>query len=436
MANNIYPFHIMAKPIGAICNLDCDYCFYLEKENLYPETSDFRMSSEVLGSFIRQHIEAQPGDHVFFAWQGGEPTLLGVDFFKRAVELQHKYANGKTIENAFQTNGVLINDAWAEFFHNNKFLVGISIDGPEEFHNRYRLNKGRKGSFKQVVRGLEILKKHQVEFNTLTVIQDHNSQYPLEIYHFLKEIGSGFMQFIPIVERISKTKTGDGLQLVSSGSKNTAHVTDWSVKPEQYGLFLCEVFDEWVRSDVGKTYVQIFDVALEAWLGYNPNLCVFSETCGNALAIEHNGDLYSCDHYVYPENKLGNILEDGLVRLATNNQQRQFGIDKKTTLQRYCIDCEVRFVCNGECPKHRFINTPEGEAGLNYLCAGYKKFFNHIDPYMRFMANELQHQRPPANVMDWTKEKDNGFPSYKVGRNDPCPCGSGKKLKVCCGKNV
>jgi uncharacterized protein len=436
MANNIYPFHIMAKPIGAICNLDCDYCFYLEKENLYPEASDFRMSSEVLGSFIRQHIEAQPGDHVFFAWQGGEPTLLGVDFFKRAVELQHKYANGKTIENAFQTNGVLINDAWAEFFHNNKFLVGISIDGPEEFHNRYRLNKGRKGSFKQVVRGLEILKKHQVEFNTLTVIQDHNSQYPLEIYHFLKEIGSGFMQFIPIVERISKTKTGDGLQLVSSGSKNTAHVTDWSVKPEQYGLFLCEVFDEWVRSDVGKTYVQIFDVALEAWLGYNPNLCVFSETCGNALAIEHNGDLYSCDHYVYPENKLGNILEDGLVRLATNNQQRQFGVDKKTTLPRYCIDCEVHFVCNGECPKHRFINTPEGEAGLNYLCAGYKKFFNHIDPYMRFMANELQHQRPPANVMDWTKEKDNGFPSYKVGRNDPCPCGSGKKLKVCCGKNV
>ena len=436
MANNIYPFHIMAKPIGAICNLDCDYCFYLEKENLYPDTSDFRMSSEVLESFIRQHIEAQPGDHVFFAWQGGEPTLLGVDFFKRAVELQHKYANGKTIENAFQTNGVLINDAWAEFFHNNKFLIGISIDGPEEFHDRYRLNKGRKGSFKQVMQGLEFLKKHQVEFNTLTVIQNHNSQYPLEIYHFLKEIGSSFMQFIPIVERISETKTDDGLQLVSPGSKNTARATDWSVKPEQYGLFLCEVFDEWVRSDVGKTYVQIFDVALEAWLGYNPNLCVFSGTCGNALAIEHNGDLYSRDHYVYPENKLGNILEDGLVTLATSNRQRRFGMDKKSSLPQYCIDCNVRFVCNGECPKHRFINTPDGEAGLNYLCAGYKKFFSHIDPYMHFMANELQHQRLPANVMAWTKEKDNGFPSYKAGRNDPCPCGSGKKLKVCCGKNV
>lgn len=436
MPHDVSPFHVMAKPIGAVCNLDCDYCFYLEKGNLYPNTSDFRMSSKVLESFIRQYIEAQPGDHVFFAWQGGEPTLLGVDFFKKVVELQHKYAQGKIIENAFQTNGVLIDDEWGDFFHKNKFLIGISVDGPEEFHDRYRLNKNRKGSFKQVLRGLEFLKKHQVEFNTLTVIQNHNSQSPLKIYHFLKEIGSGFIQFIPIVERISETKTDNGLHLVSPGSQSKSQVTDWSVKPEQYGIFLSEIFDEWVRSDVGKYYVQIFDVALEAWLGYNPNLCMFSQTCGNAMAIEHNGDLYSCDHYVYPEHKLGNIQEDALVSLVNSNQQRSFGRDKKNTLPQLCIDCEVGFACNGGCPKNRFINTPDGEAGLNYLCAGYKKFFNHIDPYMRFMANELQHQRPPANVMEWTKEKDKGFPTYNTGRNDPCPCGSGKKLKMCCGKNV
>ncbi|MCW8849127.1 MAG: radical SAM protein, partial [Melioribacteraceae bacterium] len=259
------PFHIMTKPTGAICNLDCDYCFYLEKENLYPGKSDFMMNSEVQENFIKQYIEAQPGDFVFFAWQGGEPTLLGIDFFKRAVELQRKYANGKIIENAFQTNGVLIDDHWGAFFKENDFLIGISIDGPEEFHNRYRLDKGRNGSYKQVIRGLEILKKHHVEFNTLTVVQDHNSQYPLEIYNFLKEIGSTFMQFIPIVERITDTETYDGLKLVSPNSKKSARVADWSVKPEQYGLFLSKIFDEWVRSDVGDYYVQIFDVALEAW---------------------------------------------------------------------------------------------------------------------------------------------------------------------------
>ncbi|HES59106.1 MAG TPA: anaerobic sulfatase-maturation protein, partial [Caldithrix sp.] len=423
-------------PTGAICNLACGYCFYLEKENLYPGKSDFRMSTEVLESYIRQYIDAQPGDHVYFAWQGGEPTLLGVDFFKRAVELQQKYADGKTIENAFQTNGVLIDDKWAEFFYENKFLIGISIDGPEKFHDRYRVNRGRKGSFKQVMRGMEFLKKHRVEFNTLTVVQNHNSQYPLEIYHFLKEIGSTFIQFIPIVERISEMNTSHGLKLISPDSKSTAHVTEWSVEPEQYGIFLSEIFDEWVLSDVGKYYVQIFDVALEAWIGLNPNLCVFSETCGNAMAIEHNGDLYSCDHYVYPENKLGNILDDSLINLVNSDQQKNFGMDKKSTLPQYCINCDVRFACNGECPKHRFADTPDGESGLNYLCAGYKHFFHHIDPYMRFMAIELQHQRPPANVMEWAKDKDKGFPSFKLSPNDPCPCGSGKKLKICCGRIV
>ena len=406
MASDHAPFHVMAKPIGAICNLDCDYCFYLEKENLYPGKTDFKMNDEVLEAYVHQYIQGQPNEHVFFTWQGGEPTLLGVDYFKRVVELQQKHAQGKTIQNAFQTNGVLLDDTWGAFFHENDFLVGISIDGPEQIHDRYRLHKGRQGSFKEVMKGLEVLNKHRVNFNTLTVVQSHNAQYPLEIYHFLKEIGSGFMQFIPIVERIDTSENNNGLQLLSPMSSETMQVTDWSVKPEQYGRFLCEIFDEWVRADVGKYYVQIFDVALEAWLGRNPSLCVFRETCGDALALEHNGDLFSCDHYVYPENKLGNILDQAMLFLVNSEQQIAFGVDKKNSLPQYCKDCEVRFVCHGECPKHRFLKTPVGEAGLNYLCAGYKKFFKHIDPYMRFMASELQHRRSPINVMEWTREKD------------------------------
>ena len=406
MASDISPFHLMAKPIGAICNLDCDYCFYLEKEHLFPDKTDFKMNDKVLESYIRQYIEGQPGNHVFFTWQGGEPTLLGVDYFQRAVELQKKYAQGKTIENAFQTNGILLDDNWGTFFHENEFLVGISIDGPEQLHDRYRLNKGRKGSFKEVMKGLEVLKKHQVAFNTLTVVQRHNSQHPLEIYQFLKEIGSGYMQFIPIVERIGIPDSNGGMQLLSPSASGSRQVTDWSVNPENYGHFLCEIFDEWVRADVGKYYVQIFDVALEAWSGGNPSLCVFRETCGDALALEHNGDLFSCDHYVYPENKLGNILDHTMASLVSSEQQKDFGVDKKSSLPQYCMDCEVRFVCNGECPKHRFLNTPDGEAGLNYLCAGYKIFFKHVDPYMRFMTNELQHRRPPINVIEWAREKD------------------------------
>ncbi|MFN2373908.1 MAG: anaerobic sulfatase-maturation protein [Cyclonatronaceae bacterium] len=398
------PFHIMAKPIGAVCNLDCEYCFYLEKENLYPGTSNFSMNREVQESFIQQYINSQPGNMVYFAWQGGEPTLLGLDFFKRAIELQQRHANGKIIENSIQTNGVVINDDWASFFKEHNILIGISIDGPEKFHDKYRVTKGKKGSFNKVMRGLSYLQKHEVPFNTLTVVQNHNSQFPLDIYHFLKEIGSNFMQFIPIVERIGNSKSPDGLQLLSPDSPQQAEVSKWSVNAEQYGTFLCEIFNEWVRQDVGSYYIQLFDVALEAWLGLSPSLCVFNETCGNALAIEHNGDLYSCDHYVYPENKLGNILEQTMQKLVDSDQQRTFGTNKKTTLPNYCKKCEVRFACNGECPKHRFIKTPDGEDGLNYLCAGYKKFFNHIDPYMRFMANELKNRRAPSNVMKWVNE--------------------------------
>lgn len=426
-------FHIMAKPTGPICNLDCKYCFYLEKEKLYPGRSSWVMQYDVLESFIRQTIEAQQIPVVNFAWQGGEPTLLGVEYFRKVVEFQSKCADGKRIENAFQTNGILLNDEWCEFFAQNKFLIGLSIDGPREVHDRYRVNLGGGASFDEVMRGLEYMKKHAVDFNTLTVVQRHNSHYPLEVYRFLKEVGSGFLQFIPIVERVAALPTSEGLNLVAPDYSGKAEVTEWSVEPLQYGTFLCAIFDEWVRNDVGRYYVQLFDVSLEMWLGMQPGVCVFRETCGDAMAIEHNGDLYSCDHYVYPENRLGNIMEHPLESLVNSPQQQAFGTEKRDRLPAYCLNCEVRFACHGECPKHRFVMTPDGESGLNYLCAGYKKFFSHVDPYMKFMANELRNERPPANVMRWAHEKDRGFPSLSPDRNDPCPCGSGKKYKKCCG---
>jgi uncharacterized protein len=427
-------FHVLAKPIGPICNLDCKYCFYLEKENLYPQTANFRMSDEVLESFIRQKIQAMDVQVINFGWQGGEPTLLGLDFFKKVIEYQKKYANGKEIENALQTNGILLNDVWCEYLVENNFLIGLSIDGPAEFHDRYRVHKGGQPSFKKVLRGIEFLKKHKVEFNTLTVLNNENSQHPLKVYNFLKEIDSRFMQFIPIVERLAEQQTKEGLQLISPDFSGSAKVAEWSAKPLQFGKFLCAIFDEWVKKDVGTYFVQLFDVALECWMGRGPSLCVFRETCGDAMAIEHNGDLYSCDHYVYPENKLGNIIENPLSSLVNSEQQNQFGEAKRNTLPRYCHQCEVKFACNGECPKHRFIKTPDGEDGLNYFCAGYKLFFKHVDPYMHFMANELRQQRPPANVKHWALEKEEGFPSLNPGRNEPCPCGSGIKYKKCCAK--
>ncbi len=427
-------FHIMTKPIGPLCNLDCKYCFYLEKETLYPQTFDWRMPDDVLESYIRKYIEAQNVEVISFAWQGGEPTLLGVDYFRKIVELEKKYANGKRIENAFQTNGILLDDRWGEFLAENKFLVGLSIDGPEELHDCYRVDKGGQPTFARVMRGLGYLKKHGVEFNTLTVVQRENSKHPLEVYRFLKEIGSGFLQFIPIVERVATKPGADGLVLIGPASTQSAKVSAWSVEPRQYGRFLCAIFDEWVRRDVGRVYVQLFDVALETWLGLKASLCVFRETCGNAMAMEHNGDLYSCDHFVYPENKLGNIMEKPLASLVRCAQQVKFGLDKRDMLPRYCRECDVRFACNGECPKHRFIKTPDGEEGLNYLCAGYKLFFHHIDPYMRFMAGELLERRPPANVMAWIRKQETA--QQPPGRNDPCPCASGLKYKKCCGRDL
>ena len=392
-------FHIMAKPSGSLCNLDCIYCFYLEKEKLYPDTNKWAMSKVVLENYIRKYIESQETPVVTFSWQGGEPTLLGLDFYEQAVKLQSKYANGKKIENTFQTNGVLLDDSWCEFFAQNNFLIGLSIDGPQEIHNRFRVFKGGQTSHQKVVNGLRHLKKHNVEFNTLTCVQKENAYQGKTIYNYLKDMGSQFIQFIPIVERIDDAKSSNELNLALPEKNENAKVSEWSVEPLQFGKFLVDVFNEWIKEDVGKVFVQMFDVSLEAWATGRTSLCVFSETCGNAAAIEHNGDVYSCDHYVFPEYKLGNVLSDKFESLMYSQQQRKFGEDKKSALTKYCKECKFKFACWGDCPKHRFEVSPEGEYGLSYLCSGYKYFFNHVDKYMNFMVEELNNNRPPANVM-------------------------------------
>ena len=398
-------FHILSKPIGPICNMDCEYCFYLEKEKLYPEDirgQKFKMPGDVLETYIHQYIHSQDAPVINFAWQGGEPTLMGVDFFRRVVTLQKKYAGGKTIENAFQTNGVNLDDEWCSFFAENNFLIGVSIDGPRRIHDSYRVFKNGKPTFDRVMRGIELLKKHNVEFNTLTCVHHNNADQGKIIYRFLKRIGSRYFQFIPIVERKAREEV-DVLSLIEPNNKVEAEVTDWSVGPAMYGQFLIDVFDEWIKKDVGKIFVQMFDVALANWYGINPGLCVFSETCGKALAMEHNGDLYSCDHFVYPEYKLGNIMNTSLGEMVDSPSQRTFGQNKKSKLPQYCNECEYQFACHGGCPKQRFSHTPSGEEGLNYFCPSYKKFFKHVNPYMEFMVNELQNQRPPSNVMKWKK---------------------------------
>lgn len=405
-------FHILTKPIGPICNLDCQYCFYLEKEKLYPGESQWRMSDAVLGEYIRQYIHTQPAEEIHFAWQGGEPTLLGVEFFRKAVALQNKLSGGKIISNALQTNGTLLDDEWCKFLAAERFLVGLSIDGPRELHDQHRVDKAQKPTFDKVMRGLEMLKRHGVNFNTLTVVNRTNARQPLEVYRFLKSIGSEFIQFIPLVERKAGDKgkaTGLGFAAppdASCGDNLESPVTDWSVEAEQYGDFLCTIFDEWIRRDVGSTFVQLFDVALGNWMGLGSSLCVFAEKCGAALAIEHNGDLYSCDHYVYPKYRLGNLMNRSLGEMVRSPQQLKFGEDKLNLLPRFCRECEVRFACNGECPKHRFIKTPDGEDGLNYLCAAYKMFFNHINPCMNIMAQLLHEGRVAADIMELLPGRD------------------------------
>lgn len=382
-------FHVMVQPKGAICNLGCEYCYFLSKENLYPGAS-FHMSDELLDLYTRQFIESQQVPEVTFAWQGGEPTLMGLDFFKKAVTLQEKYKKpGMNIHNTLQTNGTLLDDEWCRFFKEHNFLIGISIDGPEHLHDSYRHDKGGKPTFQTVMKGWELLKKHLVDVNVLVTVNAVNGNHPEEVYRFLRdEAGAGFIQFIPIVERKNRTGFQEG---------NT--VTDRSVGAKQYGEFLKGVFDLWIKRDVAKVFVQIFDVSLAAWVGQPPGLCIFSETCGTALALEHNGDLYACDHFVEPRFKIGNIREKDLAELAASPKQFRFGRDKFSKLPRYCRNCDVRFVCNGGCPKNRFIKTPNGETGLNYLCEGYKAFFQHIDRPMRVMTDLLNQRRPPSDAM-------------------------------------
>jgi uncharacterized protein len=387
------------------------------------------MSDEVLEAYIQQYIEAQKMPEINIAWQGGEPTLMGLEFFQKSVDLAQKYQKPQTqISYSMQTNGTKLDDEWGAFLKEYNFLVGISIDGPKDIHDHYRVDKGGRGSFDQVMRGLEFLKKHQVDFNILCTVHAGNGDHPLEVYRFFRdELEAEFIQFIPIVERDNQT-----------GFQEGSRVTKRSIKGKQYGQFLSAIFDEWVKTDVGRVYVQLFDIALGAWVGAPPAVCVFAPTCGDALAMEHNGDLYACDHYVEPNYFLGNILEENMLELVASDQQRQFGRDKLESLPKYCQECEVRFVCHGGCPKNRFIKTPDGEEGLNYLCAGYKHFFNHIDFPMRIMAYLLRQNRAPADVMHILPAEETRVQEAiaKAKRNDPCPCGSRKPIKQCHGKKL
>lgn len=410
-------FSIIIKPHGPICNLDCTYCYYLSKEKLYWSSTGFRMSKTTLEELTRQYITSQDTLGVTFFWQGGEPTLMGLQFYKDAVALQEKYRSpGMLISNAFQTNGMTLDEAWCEFFREHRFLVGLSLDGPMQLHDHFRKDKSRNPTFHKVMRALRLLQDHHVEFNVLCVVNRVNADYPLEVYKFLKEQGVTHIQFIPAV-----------------GRQPDGSISSWTVGAEQYGRFLCTIFDEWVDNDVGKIFVQAFEVPLAAWMGLEPSLCSSSRTCGRTLVVEHNGDVYACDHFVTPEYLLGNIHETHLGELAALPFQRRFGAKKYDSLPRYCRECPVLLTCNGGCPKDRFIVTPDGEPGLNYLCAGYKRFFTHIVPYVQRMASDLQ-------LWGWASSKARGSdvsarrakPRHKVGRNDPCPCGSGKKYKRCC----
>ncbi len=426
-------FQVMVKPIGPICNMNCTYCYYLDKKNLYKNTSDFKLPLDTLEMFTKHYINAQEVPGVTFVWQGGEPTLLGVDYFEKALEFQRKYVGDMQVENNFQTNGTLLTPEWCKFFRKHDILVGVSIDGPRHIHDHYRIFKNGEPTFDKVMEGIELLKRYGVRFNTLSCVNNYNVYYPLEIYHFLKEIGSQFMQFIPIIERHKADDKDYDLDLVSPeyGFENAA-LTEWSIPGEdEYGTFLNTIFDEWVRNDVGNYYVQHFDVALANWYGTMPGLCVFGKTCGDALVLEHNGDLFSCDHYVYPENFLGNIKQDSLKSLVKSEQQIKFGNKKQKDLPAQCKKCDYLFACNGGCPKNRTSITPAGETGLNHLCKSYYKFFKHVHPYMQFMSDELHSQRAPANVMEWVRKMDfrKSIRQSQAGRKKIVKPNNGKKQK-------
>ncbi len=389
--------YVMLKPIGSVCNLRCKYCYYLDKKQYYPEEKRYVMSDELLERFTQQYIESQTMFEVLFTWHGGETLMRNIDFYKKALAFQQKYARGKRIDNCIQTNGTLLTDDWCRFFKDNNFLVGISVDGPQHCHDKYRRTADGRPSFVQVMKGLELLKKHGVEYNIMGVVNDYNVDYPLEFYHFFKATDSRFIQFAPIVEVMP-----DGTH------------ASWNVPAEKWGDFLIAIFDEWVRNDVGEFYVQYFDATLANWVGEQPGTCIWAKTCGHAGVMEFNGDVYSCDHFVYPEYKLGNIRSKTLMEMMYSNEQLQFGQDKQDKLPQQCKECEFLFACNGECPKNRIIQTSSGENGLNYLCKGYYKYFKHVAPYMDYMKRELLAKRPPASIMDEVK-KNQDSPNARNG---------------------
>ena len=391
------PLYVMLKPAGAHCNLACKYCYYLEKNKLYPTAQRHLMSDEILEQFTREYIEAQTMNQVLFTWHGGEPLLRSIDFYRKALSLQQKYAGGRRIDNVIQTNGTLLTDEWCEFFAQNHWLVGISIDGPQPDHDHYRLTAAGKPSWKKVMQGIKLLKKHGVEWNAMAVVNAYNANHPLEFYRFFKENGCQFLQFTPIVERL--TRHEDGRTLASLADKNEIPLSEASVTPEQWGYFLCAIFDEWVRKDVGKIFVEIFDCTLANWMGISPGICAYSKECGHAGVMEHNGDVYSCDHFVFPEYKLGNIRDHSLIDMLYGEQQQEFSRLKHSSLPRQCKECDMEFACHGECPKNRFVKDKYGDSGLNYLCPGYYHYYQHVAPYMDYMKQELMSQRPPSNIM-------------------------------------
>lgn len=391
------PLYVMLKPAGAHCNLACKYCYYLEKSKLYATSQRHLMTDEMLECFTQEYIEAQTMGQVLFTWHGGEPLMRSIDFYKKALALQQKYARGRHIDNVIQTNGTLLTDEWCEFFAQNHWLVGISIDGPQQYHDHYRQTSAGKPSWEKVMHGIRLLNKHHVEWNAMAVVNAYNADHPLEFYHFFKEHGCQYLQFTPIVERL--TTHSDGRTLASLADQTDIPLADFSVTPEQWDSFLCTIFDEWVHHDVGRIFVEIFDCTLANWMGVAPGICSYSTHCGHAGVMEHNGDVYSCDHFVFPAYKLGNIRDHTLVEMLYGEQQQAFSRLKHASLPRQCKECDMEFACHGECPKNRFLHDRYGNPGLNYLCRGYYQYYTHVAPYMDLMKRELLAQRPPANIM-------------------------------------
>ena len=400
-------FHIMAKPIGPVCNLNCEYCFYLEKKALFAENENYRMSDKVLKAFVQKYIRSNDIPEIPFAWQGGEPMLMGLDFFKKAVRLQKQYSHGKKITNALQTNGILLDDAWCEFLAKNSFLVGISLDGPQDLHNLHRVDGRGRGTFSALMKAVELMQTHGVEYNVLACITRESARRPLDVYHFFKDHGVEFIQFIPVVERMSDNETRAlGLKLAMPPDgvvENMANVTPWTVESESYGDFFISIFEEWVRNDVGKTFVMNFEWALMSWMGGDSTVCQFSRQCGKSVIMEHDGNIYACDHFMYPRYLLGNILSIDPKQLIDSPQQKDFGARKETALPHCCRECDVLFACRGGCPKHRFAATFAKEPGLNYLCAGHKKYFRHINKYMTVMRQLLENNLPVSHIMEATR---------------------------------